>query len=292
MKKSAHWYRPTGESVHTLPYADKKRAGESRPTTLKDARTLGLLPSVTGILDILDKPQLNDWKLEQMTAEFQRRMDILCGSDNPKDGVCDIAHRDFDALHEDLVERAFVSVEDAADAGEKVHKGAEMALQGLSYDENQPIFLPELKAEFPLKTFLDPIVAFVKDNDIRPTGHEVRIVNRAHGYAGTGDLPMSCRRGVGFLDFKTRKTKAGKPVKAYDTQVMQIAAYHAPHYGVIPGRTDFVTGCNLFVSTTEPGRIEAVWYSAEQVATAYEAFVNACGLWRFMKGYDPRTACL
>ena len=290
MKKSAHWYYPDGKSCHSMPYADKKRAGESRPTTIKDARNLGLLPSVTGILDIFDKPQLNDWKLEQMTAEFQRRMSVLCGSSEPKEGVCDIANRDFDALHEELVTRAFEQVEDAADSGEKVHKGAELALQGLSYDENQPILLPALKQEFPLKTFLAPIVAFVKEHGIRPTGHEVRIVNRAHGYAGTGDLPMTCSRGIGFLDFKTRKTKPGKPVKAYETQVMQVAAYHAAHYGTIPSRSDFVCGCNLFISTTEPGRIEAVWYSAEEIAAAYDAFVHACGLWRFIKGYDPRVA--
>ena len=171
-----------------------------------------------------------------------------------------------------------------------IHAAAEKALNGSDFDvDDEPlVFLPELNERFPMRTFIDPIKKFVAEHDIHPTGHEVKIVNQAHGYAGTGDLPMSCRKGLGFGDWKTRKTKPGKEVRAYDHQVMQIGAYHGGHYASVPRPGDFVAGFNLFISTTEPGRIEAVWYSAEEVAAAYEAFTHLAALWRFLKGYDPR----
>jgi hypothetical protein len=291
MKKSSHWYDVTGKACHTVP--NKSKPGESRPTSLKDARVLGLLPSVTTILDILDKPQLTDWKMEQVTSEFHRRLGVIAHGREHADiavAVLDIAHRAFDELHADICERAFQQVEDAADAGKLIHGAAELVLSGRDYDADELVFLPELKERFKMNTFIDPIQRFVAEHGIHPTGHEVKVVNLAHGYAGTGDLPMTCKRGIGFGDWKTRKTKPGKPVKAYDHQVMQIGAYHGGHYSVVPRPDDFISGFNLFISTTEPGRIEGVWYSAEEVAAGYEAFTHMAAIWRFLKGYDPRPA--
>lgn len=298
-KESSHWYFPDGKSCHSLPYADKKRAGETRPTTLKDARALKLLPSVTGILGVLDKPQLTDWKLEQLSKEWRNRLNLITGNGRLPDDVAhavnDILARDFDELHEEVVDHALRQVEEAADAGDLIHKGAELALQGLEYDHDKPVFLPELKTTFPLSCFIKPVEAFVKEHGIKPLGHEVKTVCLRHGYAGTGDLPMVCNRGRGFGDFKSRKTKPGKPVKAYDTQVMQIAAYHGAHFGPDELLADGligapVTGFNLFISTTEPGRIDPVWYNHDEVAAAYPAFTALCAVWRFLKGYDPRPA--
>lgn len=290
MKKSSHWYTAKGDSCHEVP--NKSKPGTSRSTTLTDARKLGLFPSVTTILALLDKPQLTDWKLEQVTAEFHRRLNVITDNRTATDiavGILDLCHRSFDALHTDICDRAFQQVEDAADAGKQIHKATELVLSGADYDDGELVFLPELNERFPMRTFIGPIKGFVKEHEIHPTGHEVRIVNQIHGYAGTGDLPMSCKRGVGFGDWKTRKTKPGQPVKAYDEQLMQIGAYHGGHYATVPQVGSFITGFNLFISTTEPGRIEAVWYSDEDVATAYEAFGHLCALWRFLKGYDPRA---
>lgn len=293
MKKSGHWYKPNGEACHEVPA--KSKPGTMRATTLADARKMGLLPSVTTVLDLLDKPNLTDWKLEQVSSEWHRRLKVLVGpAENLRNyadvagGVAPMAFAPFDELHAEICERAFQQVEDAADAGKLIHGAAELVLSGRDYDQDELVFLPELRERFPMRTFIDPIRAFVKEHDIHPTGHEVKVVNLAHGYAGTGDLPMSCRKGIGFGDWKTRKTKPGKPVKAYDHQVMQIGAYHGGHYSVVPRPGDFIAGFNLFISTTEPGRVEGVWYSSEEVAAGYEAFTHMAALWRFLKGYDPR----
>lgn len=64
--ESTHWYAKDGTPCYEQPYADKKRKGEMRPTTLRDAKKLDLVPSVTVICNQLAKPQLEVWKLNQV----------------------------------------------------------------------------------------------------------------------------------------------------------------------------------------------------------------------------------
>src|SRR5262252_4924511 len=59
--ESAHWYRRDGEPLHSV----LSSKGELRPTTLRDARKLGLLPSVTNVLGVIHKPELVEWKVTQ-----------------------------------------------------------------------------------------------------------------------------------------------------------------------------------------------------------------------------------
>jgi hypothetical protein len=54
----SHWYALDGKPVHTLPTKDGDGV---RPTTIRDARKMGLLPSVTNIISQWDKPQLTRW---------------------------------------------------------------------------------------------------------------------------------------------------------------------------------------------------------------------------------------
>ena len=56
-----HWYTEQGESAHVVI----GKNGNERNTTVADARKMGLLPSVTSVLGIMDKPQLTAWKIEQ-----------------------------------------------------------------------------------------------------------------------------------------------------------------------------------------------------------------------------------
>ena len=60
--ESVHWYQHNGAPQYTV----KAKDGSDRPTTLRDARKLNLVPSVTTILKIAAKPGLEAWKLNQM----------------------------------------------------------------------------------------------------------------------------------------------------------------------------------------------------------------------------------
>jgi len=66
---ASHWYKANDEEItsfHTVPYAGKRgKAGETRSTSLRDARKVGALPSVTNILQILQKDFLTAYKINQ-----------------------------------------------------------------------------------------------------------------------------------------------------------------------------------------------------------------------------------
>src|SRR5688500_5455719 len=60
--ESTHWYDRQGKPCYTVIGAN----GKERPTTLRDARKNGWLPSVSGIIGCCAKPGLERWKLDQM----------------------------------------------------------------------------------------------------------------------------------------------------------------------------------------------------------------------------------
>ena len=72
-----HYYTKSGEPMHYIIGAN----GKERGTTLRDARKLGLLPSVTAIIDVLDKPGLNNW--------FQNKIMYACLTVPRPEGISD-----------------------------------------------------------------------------------------------------------------------------------------------------------------------------------------------------------
>jgi hypothetical protein len=62
VKESGHWYDKNGNPAYT--YINKK--GEEKNTTLREARKLNLVPSVTTILSCAAKPGLENWKAQQV----------------------------------------------------------------------------------------------------------------------------------------------------------------------------------------------------------------------------------
>jgi hypothetical protein len=60
--ESTHWYDRDGKPAYTV----KAKDGSPRPTTLRDARKLALVPSVTTIIKCASAPGLERWKLDQM----------------------------------------------------------------------------------------------------------------------------------------------------------------------------------------------------------------------------------
>jgi hypothetical protein len=253
---SSHWYREDGTPVHRLPTADG--SGE-RPTTIRDAKRLGLYPSVTSILGVLAKPGLEKWKLDQVALATLRA---------PKQ-----AEESEDYWCSRVRNVAFEQVEQAADMGTMIHGALEAAMAGEPYD-------PELRV------YIQPVLEWKEKTGIEIVDREVRMVNKAEGYAGTADVLFRYgQNGIGILDYKTRKTKpTEKTLTAYDNQAMQLAAYAATYWG--PENVERVLAANIFISTTEPGRMEVVKHP--DLTRDWKAFRMVAALWRYQKGYDPR----
>ena len=155
-----------------------------------------------------------------------------------------------------------------------IHGALEFAMAGEVYD-------PELRA------YVEPVIRWKEGVGIDIAEREVRLVNLDHGFAGTADAMFRYgTSGIGILDYKTRKTKPGEKVLAYDNQSLQLAAYAATYWG--EDNISRVLAANVFISTTEPGRMEVVKH--ENLSNDWDAFKLVAELWRYLKEYDPRAA--
>jgi hypothetical protein len=133
-----------------------------------------------------------------------------------------------------------------------------------------------------MQVFIQPTVAALEAAGIKIVQHELRLVNHAIGYAGTTDAVMIRDGQQGILDFKSRKTKAGVKCEPWETEPMQIAAYGVAKFGSVP-----LCGANVYISTTEPGRVEIVAYDHNQMSNAWYAFQSVVFLWQYLKKYKP-----
>jgi len=255
---SSHWYTRTGDSAHR----QEKRDGGDRATTITDARKLRLLPSVTNILGVLGKPALDAWKLEQA---------LKAALANPKR-----EEESFDYWKGRVLDQAFEQVDDAAARGTKIHAALDAAFDGEA-----------VPAEF--QQYVQPVLEWLRAHGIEVIAREQRIVSTINGYAGTADVlctvtGTSGTKHPGLLDYKTKKTKPGESVCSYFEHKAQLSAYAAAYYGA--STLPRVVAANIFISTTEPGRVEVVRH--EDVVEYHEAFLAAAHLWRIQKEYDPR----
>jgi hypothetical protein len=254
---SMHWYDVDGNPRHFVPNMSK---GGTRPTTIKDAKKLGLFPSITSIIGILEKQQLKNWQFNQIALASIRAPKQ---PDETEEYYC-----------QRIQDEAFAQVQDAADLGTRIHASIDAALE--EPDKVDPEMVP----------YVQPAMDWLRNEaEIEPIEREVSLVSRQYGYAGTVDfVGWAKNRTPVVLDWKTRKTQPGKPVKPFDGQMMQIAGYGFCYWGE---DTPFF-GANVVISTTEPGRVEILRYTPAELKESMEAFKHLCCVWRHMKGYDPR----
>jgi hypothetical protein len=307
-RQSGHWYDASGNGVHTVPKKTGK-PGEMRNTTVADARKIGLYPSATNILAVMEKPQLVAYKVNQaiLSALTLPRID--------GESLDDFAVR----VAEDSEQHAI----SAASLGTLCHAKMEAALLVASMDQ---INLDDVKASsqdaaMNLRAFFDVLSASMA-RPCNPDELEFRVVHQHFGFAGTcdcllaikpdsplGDLIRKAGYGVPeganhynvFADLKTRGCKT-KKVPTYEADVMQLAAYSSARikncndeniFGIV---ADTFPHISLIVNTlpssesdpsnpAPPFGIE-VWEPAE-LKGAFKAFLSAFDLWKFLKSYDP-----
>ena len=250
----SHWYTRDGQPAYTI----KKKDGGDRPATLRDARKHNLLPSVTTIFNIMAKPQLEKWKLNKA---IQAALTTTRDDDEPDD-----------RYHQRILERSRKEVSEAAELGTRIHDAIEAAFGGHEPPED-------------LKPYVLPTMEYLRKINLTNIELEQVVVNIREGYAGRVDLLAGFGDKRVIVDFKTRKTRKGEKVTPYEFQPMQIAAYAHAAFGSLKD----VWGANIYISTTEPERIETVAYNADTLREEYEAFINMCALWRYSKNYDPRS---
>lgn len=240
---SGHWYAKDGTPAYTVI----AKNGNERNTTLADARKMGLVPSVTTILGVADKPALTAWKVDQalMAALTLPRIEGESLDDFKKRAALDAKQQTVDAADEGT--RIHAAIE-ACYLGQKFHWdyrhhviAAQDAISAVFGDQ---VWQPE-------KSFCSPL-----------------------GYGGKVDLHSP----KVVIDFKTKDFGPSDKVVAYDDQIMQLDAYrHGLGYPT-------ATMANVYVSRSCPGEVRVIVHDS---GNHFERFLHLLSYWKLSKGYDP-----
>ena len=254
-ESGSHWYTTKGEPLHQV----KKASGDGlRNTTLRDARKLNLLPSVTSVFGIMAKRGLEAWKTNQV---------ITATASNPK-----TPEESYEYYKSRILSKSMEETERASTLGSQVHDAIEKRLQGGDT-------IPSLEQ------YVEPAIKEISKLNITGIQQEKVLVNNKLGYAGRVDLMGRAKDKNIVVDFKTRKTEPKRAITPHDYQPMQISAYAMSAFGTL----DDVCGANVYISTTEAGRVETIIYDSDTLKKEFEVFSHILAIWRYLNNYDPRT---
>jgi hypothetical protein len=274
-QQPSHWYLRDGRPFHEIM---KKDGTGPRPVTLADARKVQALPSVTNVLGVIAKPGLEAWKIEQ---------GILAALTLPR-----AAGEDLGGFAKRVVADMTQEVEKAADFGSAIHAACELYARE-KIAPKDPILWP----------FFAPWQRWFDENVERVECLERVFVNLQEGYAGRVDLIAKLKGDMAngpfwaVVDFKTQKIKRGskgepKPV-FYETWPLQLAAYQWAAMGVLPREIGGLV--SVVIDSAQPGPVHVrTWDNGMPKEGSKPAsdgffvqFLNALGLWQYVKGYDP-----
>lgn len=253
-ERAAHWYYPDGRACHTLPKQDG--SGEKN-TTLRDARKLGLLPSVTSIISIKSKPALEAWKTEQA---------ILSALTLPRG-----TEESDDAFAKRVVEDMGAQSKQAAEWGTKIHGECE--------NLHKTGILVQKEDTYP---YIKDYERWFKENIRRAIHAETTVTNPRLGYAGRVDLVAELADGrVAVIDLKTQKVKERGPV-FYEEWGMQLAAYRS----ALPNGESMAL-MSVIIDSGNPAAVASKeWGTPDRYLLAFENCIN---LWQFDRNYYPTT---
>ena len=269
-QESQHWYTKDGKPCHQQP-TKKGAKNPFRPTNIKDAKALGLLPSVSAYTKMLAAPGLERWKMGKVAE--------ACFVNPPHPG------EEMGEYVRNMLEKSREDGKGAADLGTLIHASLEALLNGNDY-ENQLVCFAEGRT-CQLSDMVDPAYDKIMELKLVTHGIENILVNESEGYAGTTDVIHTSHLGRGILDWKSKRTKKDEPIYPSDTHPMQIAAYFAAAFN-----DSQFTDCNcmnVYISTTEPGRVDVIRYDRDTLVEAYKDFLCLTRLWRSQNSYDPRS---
>ena len=244
-----HWYQQDGSPLHKV----KALNGELRNTNLRDARKLKLVPSVTSILAIIDKPGLIRWKVNQgilAALTLGRRKH-------------ETDEEFLDRLYKDSIQQ----VMDAANEGEKIHDACEKHISG------KPVDVKYLPHAIAVRDQLDYYFPNIHD--------WVTEKSFAHplGFGGRVDL-HSPSTGV-VVDFK------GKDFSPTDKKALAFEQHYQLGGYQLGLGLPINWGLNIFFSRSHPGHAEGFAWNREKMKYGQEVFLAAFDLWKALKKFDP-----
>ena len=263
--ESSHWYTKFGEACHEV---DKADGSGKTPTTLRHARKLGLLPSVTNITNIRNKRELNQWLKEQAILA------ALTATRKEHEADLDFVRR----INEDSEKQG----KDAAAEGARLHGViADYLTKGDDLDEGDKVGCAAVKG----------VCRVLDELNLAVDGCEVTFADKRNGFAGCVDLHAH-HKGTGVpavLDFKTKdgldrfRDKFGKPkMPAYLFDYgLQLGAY------ILGSQKDGAMAITVPICR-KTGEVLGIAWPKEEIERCTKMFMLEAELWFAINQYDPR----
>jgi hypothetical protein len=241
---SDHWYSRDGIPTYTVEGENRK----VRATTLRDARKHNLVPSVTTILKLINKPGLNQWLNMQVLLAA---MTLPRRENEPESAYIDRVIGDSKAQSKA-----------AADAGTAIHAAIQAFYDGAVTAAHE-----------------DYVLACVNAINLR-FGDQAWIAERsfAHelGFGGKCDLFAPNI----VVDIKTQDFLEHNTVKIYDEYLMQLAAYR------VGLGMPYARCANVFVSRLQPGLVFIHEWKPEDLERGWNMFSSLLKFWQLKTGYQ------
>jgi hypothetical protein len=228
-KEGGHWYRKDGNPAYSVI----GKNGKERPTTLRDARKLGLLPSVTSIIRCAASPGLENWKAQQVLLA------ALTTDRLPEETEQDYINR----IIADSQEQAAK----ARERGTYIHAVVQGGFEGDPISDDDRIYYESAESEL----------------EKACGGKQDWICEKAfagHLYGGKVDLHTPDF----VIDIKTTDKDLEK-IKTWDEHAMQLAAYSV-------GLSDIILQCGILYINVLTAESKLLWVGNEELERGWRCF--------------------
>lgn len=265
--EGGHWYLPDGTPFYTVLCKSGANKGKERPVTLRDARAVNAVPSVTTVLGKWDKPALNTWRERNV---FNATMAAVRAIEGQSPG-CIFDQSDDDAFWRQVQEAAQEPTAVAADRGTQLHAAIENFLLGQPYDLS---FRPHI----------EKVLAALGERGTPLSERDWKIEHSfAHkmGFGGKVDYHDFCGDGL-IIDFKSKQRIDRKKRYGYINHRAQLGAYRE---GLLC--RPLARGINVFVGV-EDTEVAIVEWTPSDLKEGWNFFTHLLGAWKIDNHYYPK----
>ena len=243
--ESLHWYALDGSPAYEVEAAK----GGLRPTTLRDARKLRLVPSVTSIIRTAAAPGLERWKQEQV---------LLAALTLPRRPV--ESEPEYIAR---IIRDSQEQGRKAAARGTNIHAAVQGHYEGKPPDEE---YWQHVKA------------AASKVEEVYGKQDWKAEHSFAHPLGFGGKVDLHCP--IAVIDFKSKEFSDDSKKLAWDEHRMQLAACRT---GL---NTPHARCANVFVSVNHPGLALCHEWPEDELKGAWAMFSSLLQYWQAKSGYN------
>jgi len=236
-------------------------------------------PSITTVMDSMNKPQMMDWAVGQVTADVDSRLTAIreAAPEDRERLIDELLARDpwtgKTAMATELEAIPAQRKEDSAIRGTAVHALAEAIAHGETPD------IPD-----DIRGYVEAYIAFRAEyTDFKYVYTEATVINREDGTMGTTDAIVKVRGHYYVVDYKTNKNAT-----VYATTGMQLAAAANAESIIYPdGHTEVLPEISggIGVGLGPDGRYGVFFFETVKNGPNHQGFKAAKNAWNWQRAH-------